>query len=505
MRFAQQYRNAQLLFGLSLILLLGFLGLWLSYVYQDKVEEFERQVSYSWLKSIKEVESKDFSKLIITTINDRTNATVSLNPVTYNDTLLKDVHTDSHGTMSLSPNYAIGTRADYEELELVLDSPVQTVFIRKATFVESDDTVLANKPPLIPPALRDLAAKIPKDVSTFIKEFELDLDLVQQKLDSNLQQADLNVAYQIQTLDDTLQRLSPLMANDQFFVRTATGAAFTLEIARPSYRLWSSMWLEGLMGLFLLSVISAAFYYMLHHLKAQHQLVQMKNDFISNITHELRTPIFTVSAALEALDNFKGLDNPERTQEYLSISKNELNRLSILVEKVLKTSLLEQSALTITKEPLALLPLVQQMVHSFKLQLEQENATITIHPFAPHLQVYADKIHLTNVLYNLIDNALKYRSARPPRIDIQLQAHQQHLEIRIRDNSIGIPEAYVGTIFNKFSRVPQGNQHNVKGYGLGLHYAAHVIELHGGTITVDSQVDQGSTFIITLPQHTTHE
>lgn len=265
------------------------------------------------------------------------------------------------------------------------------------------------------------------------------------------------------------------------------------------------MWLEGLMGLFLLSVISAAFYYMLHHLKAQHQLVQMKNEFISNITHELRTPIFTVSAALEALDNFKGLDNPERTQEYLSISKNELNRLSILVEKVLTTSLLEQSTLPLTKERVALLPLVQQIVHSFKLQLEQENATLIIHPSSPHLQAYADKIHLTNVLYNLIDNALKYRSACPPHIDILLQAHQQHLKISIRDNGIGIPEAYVETIFNKFSRVPQGNQHNVKGYGLGLNYTAHIIALHGGTISVDSQVDQGSTFIITLPLHTTHE
>lgn len=507
MKFEQQYRNAKLLFGFSLILLLGFLGIWLKYVYQDKAEELENQISYIWLKSIKDIESKDFSKLIITTINSRTDSIVSLDSVVHVNHLLEEASSDSNYTMSISANYAIDARTDYEEIKLVIDSSTSTTFIGTAARFRPSDSVMRRKVPCMPPSFKNFTDNIKRDVSSFIQEFALDIDLVKEKLDSNLQQAGLDIVYEIQDLEhddfeSEFNLLDNLNHKDKFYVRTATGSSFTLKIQLPTYRLWSSMWLECLMGLFLLSVISAAFYYMLHHLKAQHQLVQMKNDFISNITHELRTPIFTVSAALEALDNFNGLDNPERTKEYLGISKNELNRLSILVEKVLKTSLFEQSALKISKEHFALEPLIQRIVNSFKLQLEKENATITVTNSSTHLQAYADKIHLTNVIYNLIDNALKYRSTRPPQINITLNDQQQQLQIIVSDNGIGISEEYKGQIFNKFFRVPTGDLHNVKGYGLGLNYTANIIELHGGTIVVNSQIDEGSTFTITLPQST---
>ena len=502
MKFEQQYRNAQLLFGFSLILLLGFLGVWLQYVYQDKAEEFENQVSYIWLKSIKDIESKDFSKLIITTINSRTDSIVSLDSVVHVNHLLEEASSDSNYTMSISANYAIDSRTDYEEIKLVIDTSSTATFIGRTPSFKSYDSVIRKRAQCMPPSFKSLTDNIKRDVSSFIQQFALDIDLVKEKLDSNLQQANLDIDYEIQDLEQEFTPLDSLNPTDKFYVRTATGSAFTLKIEPPMHQLWSSMWLECLMGLFLLSVISAAFYYMLHHLKAQHQLVQMKNDFISNITHELRTPIFTVSAALEALDNFNGLDNPERTKEYLGISKNELNRLSILVEKVLKTSLFEQSALQITKEHFALEPLIQRIVNSFKLQLEKENAAITVTNYSSNLQAYADKIHLTNVIYNLIDNALKYRSAQPPKINIKLNDQNQQLQIIVSDNGIGISEAYVGQIFNKFFRVPTGDLHNVKGYGLGLNYTANIIELHGGTIVVNSQLDKGSTFTITLPQST---
>ncbi|MBL4649478.1 MAG: HAMP domain-containing histidine kinase [Aureispira sp.] len=250
----------------------------------------------------------------------------------------------------------------------------------------------------------------------------------------------------------------------------------------------------------MLVVITATFYYILNNLKEQNRLVTIKNDLISNITHELRTPIFTVSAALEALESFNGLENPERTKEYLTISKNELNRLSILVEKVLKTSLFEQDALEINYEVFLIAPLLQTISNSLKLQLEQENASLEILSL-DHIQVRADKIHLTNVVYNLIDNALKYKANRPTQIRINVLDTKTQTQIIVSDNGIGIPSNYIDQVFKKFFRVPQGNQHNVKGYGLGLNYVSNIIQQHKGNVRVESEEGKGSQFTISLPKH----
>ena len=326
----------------------------------------------------------------------------------------------------------------------------------------------------------------------------LDTSLVKSSLDKGLALAQLPIRYQIRSLKDSVKEES--FVNDRFFTQTATGQKYRLEISKPRSFILKRMWFEFLMGFLLLVVIIATFYYILNNLKEQNRLVTIKNDLISNITHELRTPIFTVSAALEALESFNGLENPERTKEYLSISKNELNRLSILVEKVLKTSLFEQDALKINYEIFPISPLLQTISNSFQLQLEQENAHLEI-LCLDNLQVRADKIHLTNVVYNLIDNALKYKANRPTQIRIEVLNTEKQTQILVSDNGIGIPAIYIDQIFNKFFRVPQGNQHNVKGYGLGLNYVSNIIKQHQGKVTITSEEGKGSQFSILLPKY----
>ena len=149
-------------------------------------------------------------------------------------------------------------------------------------------------------------------------------------------------------------------------------------------------------------------------------MTQLKNDFVSNVTHELKTPITTVGVAIEALSDFEVLENPERTKEYLDISKHELNRLSILVDKVLKMSLFEKKEPELKLEKINLNSLIRDILNSMKLQFEKLDAKVVFQPLVADANLSGDKIHLTSVLYNLIDNALKYSSS-PPEIDIDLK------------------------------------------------------------------------------------
>ncbi|MBL7752414.1 MAG: HAMP domain-containing histidine kinase, partial [Chitinophagaceae bacterium] len=225
----------------------------------------------------------------------------------------------------------------------------------------------------------------------------------------------------------------------------------------------------------------------------------MKNDFISNVTHELKTPIATVGVAIEALKNFNAINDPARTKEYLDISQNELNRLSLLVDKVLKLSMFENKEMDLRKESFDLKQVTEEVVSSFRLQFEKFHASAEILTEGSDFTLLADKMHITSLLYNLVDNALKY-SPEAPEIKVILADKGAMIQIAVSDKGVGIPPEYRQKVFEKFFRVPAGDTHNVKGYGLGLSYAAEVVAKHGGTVEVNSETGKGTTFIINLPK-----
>jgi two-component system, OmpR family, phosphate regulon sensor histidine kinase PhoR len=253
-----------------------------------------------------------------------------------------------------------------------------------------------------------------------------------------------------------------------------------------------------LFSLFLIGFTVLSFMLLYRNLLRQRKLADIKNEFISNITHELKTPIATVSVAIEALRNFSSSLNPEKTKEYLDISANELQRLSLLVDKVLKLSMFEKKEIELKYEPLSMRQLVDEVTASMRLQFEKRKAVINIHADGEGL-LEGDRLHLVSVLFNLLDNALKYSTDKPV-IDIGIHETSSQLQLVIADNGIGIPTEYHGRIFEKFFRVPHGNVHNAKGYGLGLSYVAHVIDQHKGYIKVESNGSRGSRFIINLPK-----
>jgi two-component system phosphate regulon sensor histidine kinase PhoR len=251
-------------------------------------------------------------------------------------------------------------------------------------------------------------------------------------------------------------------------------------------------------SILLLLFVLISFITVYRNLMAQQRLTVIKNDFISNITHELKTPIATVNVAIEALRNFGGLQSPERTKEYLDISASELQRLSLLVDKVLKLSMFEKHEITLQKESFDLLKLVEEVISSMKLQFEKQKAVVELQATGQNFMINADRMHITSVVYNLLDNALKY-SKENPHIGIKLLRQAEYFELRVSDNGIGIADAYRSKIFEQFFRVPSGNRHNIKGYGLGLSYVSHIVQQHHGFIEVESELGKGSTFIVKIP------
>jgi two-component system, OmpR family, phosphate regulon sensor histidine kinase PhoR len=254
-----------------------------------------------------------------------------------------------------------------------------------------------------------------------------------------------------------------------------------------------------LFSVFLTALTTVAFFAMYRNIKSQQRLMEIKNDFISNVTHELKTPVATVSVALEALRNFKGLENPQRTEEYLDIAQSELNRLTILTDKILKTATFESKGVHFEAEPVDLLKTLDQVLLSMKLVFEKQKAKVSFEKMGDSFVIHGGSVHLTNVIYNLLDNALKYSEGEPA-ISISLNANDHNVTLRVADKGIGIPKEYTKKIFEKFFRVPAGDLHNVKGYGLGLSYVESVIKSHKGNIEVQSEKGKGSVFTISLPK-----
>lgn len=274
---------------------------------------------------------------------------------------------------------------------------------------------------------------------------------------------------------------------------------FILQLEDPTAFVVKRMSLPILFSFLLVALTLTSFLLLLRNLIQQRRLTLLKNDFISNITHELKTPIATVSVAIEAMRSFNALQDPERTKTYLDISAQELQRLSLLVDKVLKLSMFEKQQIELQQEEVDLKVLLEEVVASLRLQIEKYGAKLTIEATGDDHHLRADRLHLTSVIFNLLDNALKY-SKGDPVVRVEVNSTPQQIELAVTDNGIGISEEYRKKVFDKFFRVPSGNTHNVKGYGLGLSYVAYVVARHAGTIEVESQPGIGSRFIIRLPR-----
>ena len=271
-----------------------------------------------------------------------------------------------------------------------------------------------------------------------------------------------------------------------------------LYILHKGKLLLQKTWIILLSSLFLIITILACFAYALHIIFDQKKISEIKNDFVNNMTHELKTPISTVSLALEAIVNFDVRSDEDRTLKYLNISRKEIKRLSTMVEKVLNIARYERGEIDLKKDYHSLNNLIQDVVESMTMQIQKKSGTLNCELNAQNDIILSDKVHINNLLYNLIDNSNKY-FINIPEIIIRTENYEKGVILSVTDKGIGISKDQLRRVFDKFYRVPTGNIHNVKGYGLGLSYVKDIVEMHGGKLEVQSKVNIGTTFIIYLP------
>ncbi|GAB3564572.1 hypothetical protein GCM10027578_10250 [Spirosoma luteolum] len=255
----------------------------------------------------------------------------------------------------------------------------------------------------------------------------------------------------------------------------------------------------------LIAVILACFYIAISTIVRQKNLADIKNDFINNMTHELKTPISTISLAVEmaqeqvrqqgAVDD-AGMG--ERLGRYMGIIRDETRRLGSHVEKVLQMALLDRGEIKLKLSPVNIHDVIGKVLNTIGLQIEQRGGEVDLVFDADQEVVEADELHITNILYNLLDNALKY-SPDTPVIGIRTASLPQGVSITVTDQGLGMSSEQLGRIFEKFYRVPTGNRHDVKGFGLGLSYVKKMVDEHHGQILVESQPGQGSSFTVVLP------
>lgn len=248
----------------------------------------------------------------------------------------------------------------------------------------------------------------------------------------------------------------------------------------------------------LILLISICFAYMIHIIFRQKKLSDMKTDFVNNMTHELKTPISTISLASEMLRDSRVASDPDRIQKYAGVIHDENKRLGSHVEKVLQMAVIDRGEHKLKLSFLNLHDLVQKAIHKMTLQLEEKGGVLQTDFSAHFPEAQVDEAHFTNIITNLLDNAIKYSNERPE-ITVSTRDQNGGVLISVSDKGIGMSKEAQKRIFEKFYRVPTGNVHNVKGFGLGLSYVKAMVEAHGGNVKFHSELNKGTTFEIFIP------
>ncbi len=262
--------------------------------------------------------------------------------------------------------------------------------------------------------------------------------------------------------------------------------------------LLTELWGMLLISIILIIVIVYSFTYTISTIFRQKRLSEMKNDFINNMTHEFRTPISTISLACEALGDHDLIKSEDTYTSYINMIREENNRLAGMAEKILQTAVIDKGQLKMNKEIINVHKIIQDVIKNLRIQVEIKDGLIISHLTAAKPQIEGDKVHVTNLIYNLLDNANKY-SPRKPLIRINTENAHNGIVITIADNGVGISRNEQKKIFDKLYRVPAGNIHEVRGFGLGLSYVKAIVEEHHGKISLESEIDRGSKFTIYLP------
>lgn len=349
---------------------------------------------------------------------------------------------------------------------------------------------------------RDLIKRIPIHNRVSPKEIRrlLDLRLEQEKLDLEYEFAiySKDLATKVQSENFELQKESTY--SSPIFLDNNKQSDFSLLVNFPGRKKFI---LSSIIGMAVLSILFTAIIFIaytsaIYQLIKQRKISQIKTDFINNMTHEFKTPIATINLALDAIKNPQVIDDTEKVTRYLSMIKDENKRMHAQVENVLRISKLEKNELNISKDRVELHDIINDAIAHVKLIVENRNGYIKSQLDAMQSSVLANRTHFTNVIVNILDNAIKY-SPEEPKIKVITENIGNSIILKISDKGSGMSKAAQKKVFDKFYREHTGDIHNVKGHGLGLAYVKRIVEDHQGHVSVESEKGIGSTFKIDLP------
>jgi two-component system, OmpR family, phosphate regulon sensor histidine kinase PhoR len=537
MKKQKKHLFAVVLMASSILLLLVFQYFWLSQTYESEKQNLIKETNIIFI----DVMSSLQDSLIRKSIKSSNVADSNFNyyplqfpppmffkrdsPNNKQPNKIVSIHKNTKGEGKLSITFSPSKENDIQENVKILmpKGKLAKDSVKVMTNSEVQVFIASDKPQdsinmILQSVIRN-QSQLPTQTKSFIIRITGDTIseiAVRQKLGRTLAKANIDLRFDLKKSNDRIQMRENFLFGKEF-TQPKEGiltAPFFCIPPSPVYQAYffdyqgfvlKKMLSPFFFSLALLLITSGAFLLIYHNLQKQERLIALKNDFISNVTHELKTPVTTVGVAIEALQSFNALQNPTLTQEYLEISKNELNRLAMLVDKIMKMASFESKGVELKLTQINVSELISQILKSMKLQFEKHQAEVTFEVVSGNTQksdevmLFADEVHLTNVIYNLLDNALKY-SKEQPKIEVVLQDFRDKILLAVKDNGIGISKEYQEKVFDKFFRIPTGNLHNIKGYGLGLSYVLSVVQLHRGSIKVESKEGVGSEFIINLPK-----
>lgn len=516
MRRAKRY--IPVLITLALLSLIALQVKWLFFVYEYKKQELADNTREAVLEATDRLKTNEDSKFILNNI-DSLMATDSLSAMVKED--LHFVVANIKNKLKID-SIDLDQKSD-KQIRIISDTSSTTTIVKidpgkKQKIIIRSESHQKGNPKKKAKELEQLFLKmaisaeeaqknIDERVDTLALKKLLKAELLNRGIDlvpqygiSFFPRKHNSIPYHIVFNTPEYAKILPAMVSVELFPGDVMSGSLFLKLGyRQSTNSFIIKQMAGLLALsfFITLLIAFVMIFTFKRMLSQEKLHQVKNDFINNMTHELKTPIATISLVVDGLNNPLVKNDNEKFDNYTRILKEENNKLNNHVERVLQMAMLDKGELQLNKQIVDLVAIIKEAIDTFKLQAQEKNAVINFSTALSELKINTDKFHFKNAICNLIDNALKY-SGQNCEISISLERIQNNILLKIKDNGIGIDASLHEKIFEKFYRVQGGNLHDTKGFGLGLSYVRSIVEAHNGTITLQSEKNKGSEFIITL-------
>lgn len=508
-----------ILMSLSLIGIIFVQGFWIKTSVDDKEDQFSMNVSLALSAVADEIQQretrnfierlinsnidsieptiKSIKQLYLTGVDSRTNQ-----PFIYSNEILEEdfgyspLFENSLDSIQLKRYYNISTtRIDSKETidNRIVNSSDNLNKIRRLS--ELDQALYIT-------AYKDVAKTLPLSRRTSKKEIEalLKKELKERNLDLEFEYGVYSDALATNLRSENFEISKRNQYSTALFIDNDGKSEYDLIVSFPNKKsyLLSSIIVMVVLSIAFTLIIVIAYSSALLQLLRQRQISEIKTDFINNMTHEFKTPIATINLALDSVKSPKIMGDPKKLEHYLKVIREENKRMHAQVENVLRISRLEKGQLNINKERLDVHDLIEEAITHVLLIIEDRGGYINEHYNAERSEVLANDVHFTNVLVNILDNAVKY-SEGSPKIEIYTEVVKNNIIIKVQDQGIGMSKAVLKRVFEKFYREHTGDIHNVKGHGLGLAYVKKIVEDHQGEVYAESEKGKGSTFYIKLP------